>query len=161
MKATDFYVDLDGNRTLLAGLDAGERALVSRLRRRAAARPDWTAFRNYAVNAVAAFYDGRGVSRNKSRHKAPFQIALDLCSRLGIAEGKIRADDYRDELEELIVTHYPSRKAFCQATGISTDMLSHVLAGRKDLSLEALSHALERIGFRLRIVPAARARRTG
>jgi hypothetical protein len=40
-------------------------------------------------------------------------------------------------------------------------MLSHVLAGRKDLSLEALSKALDRIGYRLRIVPAARAKRTG
>jgi hypothetical protein len=31
-------------------------------------------------------------------------------------------------------------------------MLSHVLAGRKDLSLRALEDALERIGYRLRIV---------
>jgi hypothetical protein len=33
-------------------------------------------------------------------------------------------------------------------------MLSHVLAGRKDLSLGALTRALGRIGYRLRIVPA-------
>jgi hypothetical protein len=32
-------------------------------------------------------------------------------------------------------------------------MLSHVLAGRKELSLGALTKALERIGYRLRIVP--------
>jgi hypothetical protein len=29
-----------------------------------------------------------------------------------------------------------------------------VLAGRKDLSLEALTEALRRIGYRLRLVPA-------
>jgi hypothetical protein len=40
-------------------------------------------------------------------------------------------------------------------------MLSHVLAGRKDLSLARLTQALARIGYRLRIVPmpeCARAR---
>lgn len=40
------------------------------------------------------------------------------------------------------------------ATGLSEDMLSHVLAGRQDLSLAAMTKALERIGYRLRIVPA-------
>jgi hypothetical protein len=33
-------------------------------------------------------------------------------------------------------------------------MRSHVLAGRKDLSLEALTKAMERIGYRLHFVPA-------
>ena len=41
----------------------------------------------------------------------------------------------------------------CEATGLSEDMLSHVLAGRKDLSLAKLTGALGRIGYRLRIVP--------
>jgi hypothetical protein len=161
MKATEFYVDLDGNRYGLAGLDAEERRLVARLRRRAAGKAGWNAFRNYAVNAVAAFYDARGVPRSKSRESVPWHIALDLCSRLGIAEGSIRPDDYRDELEELIREQFPSREAFCKATGISPTMLSHVLAGRKDLSLAALSKALARIGYRLRLVPAAGAKRTG
>jgi hypothetical protein len=35
-------------------------------------------------------------------------------------------------------------------------MLSHVLAGRKDLSLSALEQALARIGYRLSIQPAVR-----
>ena len=38
---------------------------------------------------------------------------------------------------------------------LSEDMLSHVLAGRKDLSLASLTAALERIGYRLRIVPGS------
>ena len=33
-------------------------------------------------------------------------------------------------------------------------MLSHVLAGREDLPVGALSKALERIGYQLRIAPA-------
>jgi hypothetical protein len=39
-------------------------------------------------------------------------------------------------------------------------MLSHVLAGRKDLSLESLSKAPEGIGYRLSFVPAERGKRT-
>jgi hypothetical protein len=40
-------------------------------------------------------------------------------------------------------------------------MLSHVLAGRKDLSVASLSRALERIGYRMNFVPAALKKRTG
>ena len=69
--------------------------------------------------------------------------------------------DYRDELEALIREHFPSRRAFCQATGLSEDMLSHVLAGRKDLSLEALTRALGRIGYRLHITPMPERKQTG
>lgn len=62
--------------------------------------------------------------------------------------------DYRDELEELIQSNFPNRRAFCKAAGLSEDMLSHVLKGRKHLSLESLTRALERIGYKLRILPA-------
>jgi hypothetical protein len=40
-------------------------------------------------------------------------------------------------------------------------MLSHVFAGRKQLSLQALTTPLERIGYRPRFVPAGQAKRTG
>jgi hypothetical protein len=56
---------------------------------------------------------------------------------------------------------FPTRAAFCKAAGISRDMLSHVQAGRKDLSLESVSKALERIGYRLSFVPAGPGKRTG
>jgi hypothetical protein len=145
----------------LAELDADERRLVARLRRRARANPDWDAFDNYWMRTVADFYDARGLSRRQSRHTAAFRIAEDLSSRLGIAQGVIEPDDYRDQLEDLIRNHYPSRRAFCQATGLAEDMLSHVLAGRKDLSLEALTQALARIGYRLHIAPAPERKQTG
>jgi len=157
------YVDLDGNLVSLAGLDAGERALVARLRRRARTHPDWCAFNEFAMAAVAAFYDRRGLSRRQAGRTPVFRIALDLGNRLGIAEGRVRAPepgDYRDELEQLVL-QFPSRAAFCKATGISPDMLSHVLAGRKDLSLDRLAKALGRIGYRLNFVPATVAKRTG
>ncbi len=157
------YVDLYGNAISLTGLDAEERGLVARLRRRAGAKPAWCDFRNYALDAVADFYSGRGVSRSTWTRTPVFRVALDLASRRGIAEGKIRPPDphdYRDQLEHLVL-QFPSRAAFCKAAGITRDMLSHVLAGRKDLSLESLTRALDRIGYRLSFVPTTRAKRTG
>jgi hypothetical protein len=46
----------------------------------------------------------------------------------------------------VVSKEFPTRRAFREATAISEDMLSHVLAGGKDLSLGALTKALERIG---------------
>jgi hypothetical protein len=169
MKRTDVYVDLDGHEIALAGLDAEERRLVARLRRRARTHTDWTDFDNYWTREVGTFYDVRRVPRRLSRDSVPVRIAQDLSARLGTAAGLVRLGDWRDDLEDLVRQEFPTRRAFCEATGISEDMLSHVLAGRKDLSLAALTQALERIGYALRIqrVPeiqtaqAGRKKRTG
>src|SRR5207248_2726918 len=110
---------------------------------------------------AAAFYDARGVPRPESRRSAVYRVAEDLWSRLGIAAGLVRPPDYRAELDGLIRHKYATRRAFCEATGLSEDMLSHVLAGRKDLSLGALTKALERIGYRVAIAPMAERKRTG
>jgi hypothetical protein len=154
MKAADVYVDLDGNGLALDGLDDAERRLIARLRRRARTHPDWCDFSNYYQRALAEFAKARRLARKAVARTAAFRIAQDLCSRLGLAEGHIRPDDYLSDLEDLVRSKFPSQRAFCDATGIAPDMLSHVLAGRKDLSLEALTRALERIGYRLRIAPA-------
>jgi hypothetical protein len=154
MKRPDIYVDVKGLEISLRDLEPDERQLLARLRGRARRQPSWTDFGNYWTREVAAFYDARGLSRAKSRQTPVYRVAQDLWSRLGIAEGLVRSPDYRVELEELISREYPTRRAFCEATGLSEDMLSHVLAGRKDLSLESLTEALARIGYRLRIVPA-------
>jgi hypothetical protein len=161
MKQTDVYVDLEGHSLSLLGLDADERRLVARLRRRARTNPDWDAFDNWWTVAVPAFYQTRGLARKAVPRTVPWRIAQDLSSRLGMAAGLVRAPDYRDELDDLIRAHFPSRRAFCEATGLSEAMLSHVLAGRKDLSLATLTRALERIGYALRIAPAPRRKRTG
>jgi hypothetical protein len=161
VKRNDNYVDMDGNIIPLGELDAEEKRLVSRLRRRAQTHPDWCDFDNYWMRAVAEFYDGRGLRRSQSVKSVPFQIAQDLSSRIAVASGFARPSDYRDELEEIIRTRFPTRRAFCKATGISEDLLSHVLAGRKDLSLATLTQGLERIGYRLRITPGPERKRTG
>ena len=81
------------------------------------------------------------------------ELPRDLGSRLAIQAGVARTPDYRDELSDLIESQFQTRRAFCQATGLTEDMLSHVLAGRKQLAISTLNDALSRIGFSLRIVP--------
>jgi hypothetical protein len=152
---------LEGNTISLDGLDTEERRLLARLRRRARTHPDWNDFDNYWLQAVAAFYDARGISRAVSRRTAVFRVAQDLSGRLAIAAGMARPPDYRDQLDDLIRERFSSRRAFCEAAGISEDLLSHVLAGRKHLSLEKLSQALERIGYRLQFTPLSRRKQTG
>ena len=73
--------------------------------------------------------------------------------RIAIRKGYARMGDYRDELQVLIATRFKNRREFCEATGISEDMLSHVLAGRKNLSLGTLGKALDRIGWTLHLAP--------
>ena len=155
MRQAKVHVDLDGREICLAHLDADERRLLMRIRRRADEQADWHEFDNYWTRTLGDFYDARGVPRTASRRTVLFQVAADFSGRLAIAAGFARIGDYRDELEQLIARNYPNRRAFCKATGLSEDMLSHVLTGRKDLSLGSLTKVLERIGYRLRIVPAA------
>jgi hypothetical protein len=156
MRQIDDYVDLDGIPIPLAGLDTEERRLVAQLRRRARRNPDWDAFDNWWTRAIPEFYLARGVSRKAVVRTAVWRIAQDLSSRLGIAAGLIRPPDYRDELDDLIRTHYPSRRAFAQATGMAEAVLNDFLAGRKDLPLATLAQALERAGYRLHIIAAPR-----
>jgi hypothetical protein len=160
MKTHRVYLDLDGNPIPLGGLDAQERRLLGWLERRSRSS-DWTAFDNYWMNKLAEFYQARGMS-NRQIVKTPiYQIAQDLSTRLGIAPGDVRQADCLDQLENLALNHFPSRRAFARASGLAESTLNAVLAGRKDLSLQQLGEALERAGYRLRIVPAQPRKRTG
>ena len=53
----------------------------------------------------------------------------------------------------LIHAKFRTRREFCEATGLSEDMLSHVLAKRKNLSIETLAEALAQIGYTIHITP--------
>jgi hypothetical protein len=147
------YVDLKGCEFSLSALDAEERKLVAELQAQYNNCPGWNKFENYWTKAVATFYAARGLTRRESRQTAVYKIAQDLGNRLAIAAGLARAPDYRDALEEIIRTQFHTRREFCEATGLAEDMLSHVLAHRKHLSMETLISALARIGYAIRIVP--------
>jgi hypothetical protein len=154
-------VDQKGREISLSKLDKDERRLVAVLRRRAATHPDWTDFDNFWLSSVAEFYDARGLTRRESRRTEVFRLAQDLSARLAVESGRARLPDYRDELEELIVRRFPTRRAFCKATGLSEDLLSHVLSRRKHVSIRTLTEALGRIGYVLHITPTPERRRTG
>jgi hypothetical protein len=137
----------------LGDLDGDVRAFIEDLIERAETHPDWNDFDNYWTSRIGPFYDARGMERKQVPKTAAWKIAQDLSGRIGIAAGLVRKGDYRDELHLLIVNEFKTRREFCERTGISEDMLSHVLARRKHLSLDALTDALARVGRTLRIMP--------
>jgi hypothetical protein len=85
-----------------------------------------------------------------------YRVARDIGSRLGVAQGIMGRSDYRDELELLILSRFKTRREFCDATGLSEDMLSHVLARRKHLAIDTLNAALEKVGYTVHIAPLSR-----
>ena len=147
------YVNLKGDFICVADLTDAEQKFVAKLKRQAKQHPDWNEFWNFWTHGVADFYKESGLTRKQIRETGVYRIAQDLGSRLAIQAGVARAPDYRDELDALIRSRFQTRREFCQATGLTEDMLSHVLAGRKHLAIETLSEALQKIGFSLRIVP--------
>lgn len=153
IQAASHYTDLRGRNYDLADLDREERELVSRFQEEVTHEPDWHEFENKWRQAVRDFHRARGVAAAEMTETAVYRIAADLAGRLMVAQGLARAPDYRDELQELIRERFKSQRAFCEATGISEDMLSHVLARRKHLAIDTLEKALARIGCTLRIVP--------
>lgn len=146
------YRDLRGREYQLAALDSDEQTFVRRLIAEADRLDDWNAFDNFWMVELAKFYEARGLNRQQMQETAAYRIAQDLSGRIAVRHGLAEPPNYRDELEHLIDREFPTRHAFCEATGLSDDMLSHVLARRKQLSIGTLENALGKIGYRLTIV---------
>jgi hypothetical protein len=153
------YSTMRGVAISLADLDRDERKLVDDLVRKSQSVTEWTDYANYYMPTVGDFYLARGLTRKDIVALPVWRIAQDLKGRLMVAAGEARTPgpDYRDALESVIRTSFPTQKAFCDATGLSEDLVSHVLARRKHLAIDTLSEALQRIGYRLQIVPADKA----
>ena len=129
MKQTDTYVDLDGQKHSLVHLDAEERKLVARVLQRTGTNPEWDPFDNWWTVAVPAFYEAPGLARKAVPRTIPWRIAQDQSSRIAVTAGLARVGDYRDELEELIQDHFPSRRVFCRS-GRSVGRYAEPRAGR-------------------------------
>ena len=127
MSLDDRYVDLKGREFSLTQLDADERRLLKSVKQRADRGPPWHEFANVWMKLVGEFYHDRGLSCSKVRNTDLYRIAQDLGSRLAVAQGIARIPDYRDEIEQLIRVCFKTRREFCEATGLSEDMLSYVL----------------------------------
>lgn len=155
MKQADVYVDLKGREVSLDKLTAAEKKLIAELKSAAKKADDWSAFSNLWMTKISEFYADQGLTRPQIRQTAGYRIGQDLDSRLAVAKGMARSPDYRDELESLIEQRFQTRRAFCEATGLSEDMLSHVLSKRKHLAINTLEDSLRRIGYSLHIAPTA------
>jgi hypothetical protein len=151
------YYDLRGQAVDTSSLDEEERQLVYELEEFAKNHADarTSEFHNFYVARVGDFYLARGLTRREITRKIVWRIAQDINGRLMLAAGLASRRDYRDELENLILSKYKSRRAFCEATGLSEDMLSHVLAKRKDFGIQTLSEALAKIGYAIHITQIA------
>lgn len=155
MSLTDAYIDFRGYGIDASSLDLDERRLVEELHQFAKGHPDvrTAEYWNFYIKRVGDFYEHRGLTPGETTKTAVWRIAQDIRSRQMIAAGMAKLGDYRDDLERLILTKFATRRAFCEATGLSEDMLSHVLAKRKNLGIQTLADALAKVGYSIHIVP--------
>lgn len=63
---------------------------------------------------------------------------------------------WRDQLDLIIKKKFKSRYAFCKEVGLDQGFLSNVLKKKKGLSIENLSEILDKIGYKITIVPTKR-----
>jgi len=157
MKTKLNHESIKGIKISLKDLNGEEQEILRDLYSYFESEPDWNDFSNFWPSKVVAYYDAKGQARQVTVHCTLFRVAQDLATRIGVEQGRIRKPnpftDYREQIEHIIREKFSTQRSFCQETGISEDLLSHVLAGRKHLGMDTLTHALERIGYRLQIVP--------
>jgi hypothetical protein len=149
------YLDLRGRTIDLSTLDQEELQLFRQLQADAE-RMDSATYRNHWVSQVSNLLSPRGLSKAAIVRSSLYRLTQDLGSRQQVQRGEARVPDYRDELEGIILDRFKTHRAFCEATGLSEDMLSHVLARRKHLAIDTLTEALGRVGYRLTIAPLSR-----
>jgi hypothetical protein len=148
------FTDRQGDSIDLSTLDRDEQGLVAELLRFAEVHADarTAEYWNFYPQRVGDFYAARGLTRSETTKTLVWRIAQDINGRLLVAAGLAKeSEDYRGKLEALIRDKYGSRREFCELTGISEDMLSHVLAKRKHMSIPSLTSALAKIGYTIQI----------
>src|SRR5580692_5704372 len=151
------YTTLHGYVLDIASLATEEAALFTAARKAFDDSPDWLVFDQKWLNEVVQYYDQQKISRRETVQKTLYKAVQDLGSRLMVNAGYARMPDYRQQLLSIIETKYDTRREFCEAAGVTEDMLSHVLKGRKDLSIGALEELLGKIGYGLSLVPIPKA----
>jgi transcriptional regulator with XRE-family HTH domain len=147
------YTTLHGREIDLSSLTPDEAALFAAACKAYNDAPEWHVFKQKWLNAVVQLYDREKLSRREAVLKPLFRAVQDLGSRLMVNAGYARMPHYRDQLLSIIEMKFETRREFCEAAGVSEDMLSHVLKGRKDLSIGVLEEMLGKIGYGLSLVP--------
>ena len=149
------HTDLRGQTIDLSVLDREETQMYEQLQVDAV-RMDSATYRNHWISQVTRLLSGRGLTKPAIVRSPLYRLAQDLGSRQQVERGEARVPDYRDDLEGIIVSQFKTRRAFCEATGLSEDMLSHVLARRKHLAIDTLTEVLGRVGYHLTIAPLSK-----
>ncbi len=152
------HTTLQGLELDLTSLTAGEAAVFDEARREHAESPEWHVFKQKWLNKVLSIYDRQKLPRREAVSKPLYRAIQDLGSRLMVQGGYAKMPSYQEQIEAIIETKFETRREFCEATGLSEDMLSHVLRGRKDVSIGTLTESLRKIGYALAIVPLPRTR---
>lgn len=145
MRSRQTFTTITGRTFDLRELSAEEKRFLKSILAKYKQNPKWSAFATYWTRAF---------EHSDIADTSPvYRICNDLEARLGIAQGKVAAPDYRDYLADLIDARYGSRYKFCRETGMDPAHLSRVFAGRSDLSLGALKRILELLGAVLVVRP--------
>lgn len=139
------YRTITGRHIDLAELDQAERGFLAAVQKQYEADPEWSAF--------AAWWTAELKAAGLSREFAAYRICQDLEARLGIAQGKVAAPDYRDYLADLIEERYGSRYRFCKEACVDPGHLSRVLSSQSELSLQNLRRILDALHASLVIEP--------
>jgi hypothetical protein len=152
------HTTLQGFELDLTSLTAEEAAVFDQARRAYAESPEWHAFKQKWLNEVLSIYDRQKLPRREAISKPLYRAVQDLGSRLMVEDGYAKMPSYQEQMAAIIEAKFETRREFCKATGLSEDMLSHVLKGRKDVSIGTLTDVLRKIGYALAIVPLPKAR---
>ena len=135
------YQTITGRRLKVDKLSGDERKFLAAVEKKFGARPEWSEFASWWVSRCR---------KARLPVSSPVRrICQDLEARLGIAQRKVAAPDYRDYLSDLIEERFGSRYKFCEVAGIDPGQLSRVFASRGDLSLPALQKILHMLGAAL------------
>ena len=153
----NIYTTLHGHELDLAFLTPEESTIFVTAHKAYVDSPEWLDFKQKWLNEVVQLYDRQQLSRRETVLKPLYRAVQDLGSRLMVNAGYARMPDYRQQLLSIIETKFDTRREFCEAAGVTEDMLSHVLKGRKDLSIGALEELLGKIGYGLSLVPIPKA----
>ncbi|MCO5167791.1 MAG: helix-turn-helix transcriptional regulator [Planctomycetes bacterium] len=147
---TTTYRTMTGRRIDLGALSSKERDALAEVEGLYEQRPDWTEFARTWPAVLRRRVWGR---KKVPVESALYRVCQDMELRLGVAQGQVAPPDYRDHLADLIEEKFGSRYAFCRAAGLDQGNLSHVLAGRKDFSLDVLRRVAELLDVQLDLVP--------
>jgi hypothetical protein len=143
------YKTIDGKSFDLRGLEGEEKRVLAEIERAYICHPEWTHFTNVWRAKVRELY--HDLPPKKRTSTIVYLIAEDMEARLGVSQKYFRRPDYRDQLSHMIDQRFPSRYAFCHATGLDQGFVSRLLHKSTDISVGRLSRAMHRIGWELKL----------